>query len=120
MEWNKRGVDDGVEPAVVSAERADVGDLEAGVGQAPLGGFGLGELDGRRRKVEPDGGEAALREIQVDRRLAAADVEHVAVELALLDQRRDLRLRFADAPRRLGAEPQLRSLALVCVLEQIL
>ncbi len=42
---------------------------------------------------------------RVDRRLAAAGVEHVAVELALLDQRRDLRLRFADAPRRLGAEP---------------
>ena len=101
----KRGVDDCVEPAVESAERADVGDLEAGVGQAPLGGLGLGELDGRRRKVQSDGGEAALREVQIDRRLAAADVEHVAVELALLDQRRDLRLRFTDAPRRLGAEP---------------
>ena len=53
-----------------------------------------------------------LREIQVDRRLAAAGIEHVAVELALLDQRGDLRLRPTDAPRRLGAEPQLRSLAL--------
>jgi hypothetical protein len=42
------------------------------------------------------------------------------VELALLDERRDLRLRFADAPRRLGAEAEFRGLALVCVLEQIL
>ncbi len=74
----------------------------------------------RRRKVQSDGGEAALREVQIDRRLAAADVEHVTVELALLDQRRDLRLRFADAPRRLGAEPKLRGLALVRVFEQIL
>ena len=114
------GVDDGVEPAVVSAECADVGDLEAGVGQAPLGGFGLGELDGGRRKVEADGGEAALREVQIDGRLAAADVEDVAVELALLDQRGDLRLRFTDAPRRLGSESKLRGLALVCVFEQIL
>ena len=104
----KRRVDDGAESAVVSGEGADVGDLEAGVGQSPLGGFGLGELDGRRRKVEADG------------RLAAADVEHIAVELARLDQRRELRLRLADAPRRLGSESQLLGLALVCIFEEIL
>src|SRR6185437_11703099 len=94
------GIDDGVEPAVVSAECADVGDLEAGVGQTPLDGFGRGELDGGRRKVEADGGEATLREVKVDSRLAAPDVEDVAAELALLDERGDLRLRFTDTPWR--------------------
>ena len=71
-----------------------------GVGQTALGGFGAGELDGGRRLVEPDRGEAPLGEVQGRRGLAAAGVEHVAVELARLDQRRDLRLRLADAPRR--------------------
>ena len=63
----------------------------------------LGELDGGRRRVEPDGGEALLGELQRGRGLATARVEHVAVELARVDERLDLRLWLADAPRRTDA-----------------
>ena len=48
------------------------------------------------------------------------NVEDVAAELALLDERGDLRLRFTDTPWRLGSESKLRGLALVRVFEQIL
>ena len=74
-----------------------------GVGQPALGGFLAGELDGGLRLVEPDGGEALLGEVQRRRGLTAAGVEHVAVELARVDERLDLGLRLADAPRRPGA-----------------
>ena len=59
---------------------------------------------------KPDRGEPLFGQVQRDGGLAAAGVEHVAVELALLDQGGDLGLRFADAPRRLRA-CHLRSLA---------
>ena len=45
------------------------------------------------------GGEAAFGEVEGHRRLAAAGVEHLAVELARVDQGGDLGLRLPDAPR---------------------
>lgn len=46
-DWNgmkQSAVDDGAESAVVAGERADVGDFEAGVGQASLGSLAPGRL----------------------------------------------------------------------------
>ena len=113
-------VDDGAEPAVVAGEVADVGDVEGRVGQTALGGLRLGQLDGGRRLVEPDGGEALFGKVQRRGGLAAAGVEHVAVEPARLDQRRDLRLRLADAPRRLRTALEFLGLAAVGGIEHFL
>jgi hypothetical protein len=41
----QRAVHDGAEAAVIPGERADIGDLEGGIGQPALGGLGPGELD---------------------------------------------------------------------------
>ena len=89
------------------------------VGQPALGGFLAGELDGGLRLVEPDGGESLLGEVQGGRGLAAAGVEHVAVDLARVDERLDLRLRLADAPRRADAL-ELLGLAAVSRFEHLL
>ena len=67
-------------------------------------------------RVEADRGEAQFGKVQGRRGLAAARVEHVAVDLARLDQRLDLRLRLADAPRRAEAL-ELLGLAAVCRIE---
>ena len=107
----QRAVDDGAEPAVVAAERTDIGDLETGVAEATLGGLSAGQLDGGGRKIQPDGGVTQFGQVQGHGGLAAADVENVAVELALLDQGGDLRLRFADAPWRLCSRAELGNLS---------
>lgn len=96
-------VHDGAETTVVAGEVADVGDLEAGAGQAATGGLLTRQLDRGGRLVQAHRGEPALRQVQRDRGLATPGVQHVAVELAGLDEGRDLGLRFADAPRRPGA-----------------
>jgi hypothetical protein len=56
-------------------------------------------------------------QVHRQRSLTAAGVEHVAGDFALIDQRRDLRLRFANAPRRPGARTELLSLAAVGRIE---
>ena len=79
------------------------------------------EVGGERLSRRPEAERSRIRALSVGVLLQSGNlVEHLTVELALLDQLRDLRLRFTDAPWRLGAKTQLRRLALVCVLEQIL
>ena len=106
----QRAVHDRAESGVVAAECTDIGHVEGGGAEATLGGLGASQLDGGGRKIQTDRGETQLGQMQRHRRLATAHVENVAVELALLDQGGDLRLRFADAPRRLGSCPQLGNL----------
>ena len=116
----QRRVDDRPEPAVVAPEITDVGDLEGGVGQASLGRLLLGERDRSGRLIQPDRGEPTFGQVQRDGGLPAAGVEHVAVELALLDQCAELGLRLADAPRRFEADAHLRRLALVGAVKHLI
>src|SRR5690242_1376173 len=51
--------------------------------------------------------------MQRQRRLAAAGIEHVALDLALLDQCRQLRLRLTETPRRPDTLPELGGFAAV-------
>jgi hypothetical protein len=101
------------EPAVIAGERGDVGDLEGGAGQTPFGGLAPGQIDGGRRTVQSDRGVTALRQVQRHRGLAAPGVEDISVELALFDQRGDLRLRLTQAPRRPHPQPQFGGFAAV-------
>ena len=95
----------------IAREVSDVGHLERGCCQPLPGGLGLGQLDRGGRSIQPDGVVPQRRHVQRQRRLAAAGVEHVALDLALVDQRGNLRLRLAQTPRRssrpeLGASPR--------------
>ncbi len=112
----QRAVHDGVEPAVVSGKRRDVGYLEGRFGQPLPGGLSRGQLDRRGRGIETNGVVPQSREVQRQRCLAAAGVEYVTGDLALVDERGDLRLRLAQAPRRPGAR-ELGGLATVGRIE---
>src|SRR6185437_14903703 len=109
----QRAVDDGVEPAVVSGERGDVGLLEGGAAQpallSRLGGGG----DGRRREVDAMHGVAVGGQRQRQLRVAASGVEDIAAELPGGGQRGQLRLRLTDVP---GRRPVEAGLLAVCTV----
>ena len=92
-------VEDRVESLAERRQIERVGDDEAD-GHRAVAGLGLGELDGGRREIDPDGGQAEVR--GHDRVLAgpAADVEDATDERAGVSERLEGRLRSADVPRR--------------------
>jgi len=112
----QRAVDDRPESAVIAGEIIDVGDLESRRRDPASGGFGAGQLDAGRCDIQAHGGVSTFGQIQRERGFPAAGVEHLAVDLARLDERGDLRLRLSDAPRR--ANPvELRVITAVSRLE---
>ena len=70
-------------------------------------------------RIEADGGESLFREVKGCGGLAAPCVQYVAVHLARVDERLNLRLRLADAPRRAEALEFL-GVAAVCRFEHLL
>jgi hypothetical protein len=113
----QRAVHDRAEPAVIAGERADVGNLEAGVAQTAPCGLGAGEFDGGGRNVEAHRGVTPLGQIQRHRGLTAADVEDFVVKLALFDQRGEFGLWLTQAPWRARAQPKPDRLAAVRRIE---
>ena len=115
--YRQRAVDDGAEPAVIARERGDVGNLEGGVGQAPFFGLAPSRVNRGGGQVQPERAVSSRSQRQGDGRFPASHVEDVAVELALLDERRQLRLGRPDAPRRADALAELGGLSAVSRFE---